>query len=102
MRRIQLSWLASSLMILLCALVVAGCGGPRNDDEDDYDVGGRKTKGPGAKGTTGVALKPVKATEYGVIKGKVTWEGAEPSFEEETAKLRAQMTGSQDKDYCLT
>lgn len=101
MKRLQLSWLASALMIL-CALVVAGCGGTRTDDEDDYDVGTRKTKGPGKGGAAGVALKPVKATEYGVIKGKVTWEGGEPSFEDETAKLRAAMSGSQDKNYCLT
>src|SRR5262245_10294201 len=98
MRRIQLRWLGLPLVVALSLLVVA-CGGPRNDDEDDYDVSGKGKSTTSKSGTT-VALKPVQGTYDGVIEGKVVWDGAEPAVDDETAKLRAKMI--QDKDYCLT
>ncbi|MFO0841346.1 MAG: hypothetical protein U0797_02960 [Gemmataceae bacterium] len=74
---------------------------PRDEDDDEDYAPSKRVKKKGGSASA-VALKPVKATEYGVIRGKVAWEGPEPSFAEETAKLRAAMSGSQDKDYCLT
>jgi hypothetical protein len=102
MRRTLQAWLTSAMTLALVAVLLAGCGSvPRDEDEDEDYAPSKKVKKKGG-GSTAVALKPVKATEYGVIRGKVAWEGAEPSFAEETAKLKAAMSGSQDRDYCLT
>jgi hypothetical protein len=86
----------------LFTLLIVGCGGPKQADDDDEDYRPAKKASKQKASGPATSLKPVKASEFGILKGKITWEGNEPDFERETARLKSLISGSQDRDYCLT
>jgi hypothetical protein len=102
MRRFHLGLLTAALPFLMLSLVLTGCKGSK-DDEDDDDRGRRpgKTTKITTTGPKAASLKPVTATEYGVIRGKVTITEPPANLEENTKKLQAGISTSGDKNYCL-
>jgi hypothetical protein len=90
MRRFTLGLTAAALFAALSAVALVGCGGLREDD--DGGPPRKRTGGGGGPGTSGPALKPVKATAWGVIRGEVAWTGSGPSL--------APLNFTSDKDEC--
>lgn len=80
--------MACSLSVVLAALMLAGCGSLREDDDEIRGSGGS------AKRTvpTKPPLKPIQATKYADIKGSVFWEGDVPE--------PAPLTFTNDRDHC--
>ncbi len=100
MRRLTTRVLCAILPGVMLGLLLTGCGGKKQDD-DDAPVKSSKVKRTGGGSTAAKSnLQPVKATEYGVIRGKVTWSGPKPDIDAETTKLQASMVTN--KDYCLS
>jgi hypothetical protein len=92
-------WLAFALVVLGLAVLVGCAAGRRrarsaDDEEDDYK-GGKSSRAAAAV----VERKPIKVTEAGTIKGKITLEGGMPDLTKLTSELQANM--KQDRDYCL-
>lgn len=98
MRPLPCRFLSLTLLLALAGLFAFGCAGSRKTDEDEDDVPRpRKT----VKRQT-EQLKPIKASEYGVIRGKVTWEGAPPNTEELVEAVKKSISLNSDHQYCLT
>ncbi|MFO0927657.1 MAG: hypothetical protein U0736_11560 [Gemmataceae bacterium] len=98
MRRLLCRSLSTALLLTLTGLLAFGCAGSRrSDDDEDEGPRVRKTVRPQA-----AQLKPVKATEYGVIRGMVTWDGALPNMDQLAEELKKSMSANSDHQYCLT
>jgi len=92
MRRFQLALCTGSLALFLCA-IVTGCGRKADDDEPIVPSKGKTTAGKTV--VAGTKLTPIKATEYGTIKGKVAWAG------EKGPSLQEKINFTKDTDYCI-
>lgn len=100
MRRILSPMLCTALLVSLASLVVLGCGSGLRKSGDDEDEAPR----PRAKAARRPVeqLKPIKASEYGVLKGKIDWQGSPPDTEGLTAELKKSISANSDHAYCLT
>ncbi len=105
MRSTLLGLLSTSLLVSLLSLLLLGCGSstPR-DEDDDIDLDAIAARKAGRKRSTGpaVTLKPVTGKGFGVIKGRVKWEGGDRNLAAATASLRDAMSKNTDAKYCLT
>lgn len=97
LRRFQLG-LATSLALFACCVMTTGCGDTKNTD-DDGPIVPSKRKVTSGGGPAKVTMTPIKATEYGTIKGKVKWVGKQPDINATIEALT--MPNAQDKEYCL-
>ena len=100
MRRIYIGLLTATLPLLMVSFLMTGCGKKNNDDDDELPSKPTKGGGGGKAAAPKSNLKPVKATEYGTITGKVAWMGDKPDISKMTADLRKGMVT--DRDYCLS
>lgn len=104
MRWARFGTTALSLSVLALSVVLAGCGGGKKGDEDD-DVSRPKVTGKGTKGSSGgpaVKLTAVRPGS-GTLTGTVKLAGAEPPYDELTAKLQAAMKEKPTElPHCLT
>ena len=104
MKRFQLGLFTAVFSFLVLSLLLTGCGKHKDDDDDDDLIRGKGSKvkaGGGApKAST---MKPVTATEYGVIRGKVAWTGDLPDIGKLTDELRGLISKkADDRDYCMS
>jgi len=90
-------WMTALGAVVFSALMI-GCGGKKEDEDDDIP---RKKSRGGAAAVSVASLKPVKATKYGVLKGKVTWQGDPPATDSLTESLRKEIAGNTDHTYCM-
>lgn len=90
-RMATLTFVIPALAFLLTA---AGCG-----KKEEGKVGGLSKPGGGPTGsTTGGAKTALEAKAFGVLKGKVTYDGDPPA---DDGKLKKQMEEHKDKEVCL-
>jgi hypothetical protein len=88
------------LPLLSVALVSFGCGGdnkserPKAGGSSSGGVGKGESKG---SGVSAAEATPIKATSFGTIKGKVTYNGEPPARED----LAPRMEGNANKSECL-
>ncbi len=99
MRHFPIRFLALCVPAVLAAAALVGCGGPKEDDDDIAPT--KKKAGGAAVSRTTETLKPVTATKYSTLKGKVVFEG-DPNFQQLTDSLQKTIAGSPDRAYCMS
>jgi hypothetical protein len=109
MRRYHLGALGASLSALALALLLAGCGGSK--DEDQADEGAKVVKkkpkpgnkpGAGQGSSTGSNVQLLEGKGTTTIKGLIRVKGdPKPAVEEMTKSLHDQIA-KKDTDYCMS
>jgi len=91
-------WGSIALTPVICALLVlAGCSGDKKADR--AGGGGKADEGDSVKPAAKKEWTPIKSTQTGTLKGKVTFAGAEIP---KPRDLKPEMEKRQeDKDHCL-
>ncbi len=99
MRRFSLAFLTISFCVFVSSLLLLGCGGKKDEEED---VGPRRSNKKRETGLlAGPTLKKVEAKEYGTISGKIEFLGDAAAVIAE-ADAVSTITGKKDADFCLT
>ena len=104
MRRFSLGLMAGTVSAALCGLVLVGCGGPvdRDDDQLPSKRGKGRGKGAGIVAAQSETLKLLAQDKYkyaGTLSGSVKLSGDKPDQEKMTKDLQAGII--KDPDYCL-
>ena len=101
MRRFSLAFFTISLCVFVSSLLVLGCGGNKDDDEDYAPRNPKKKRDSGP--VVAATLKKVEAKEYGTLSGKVALDGdASGVIAELKASIKASIDANTDGSYCLT